>query len=108
MRAVCKCLVRDKRLRDALPDKTRRTLELLFRELDAGASARDVIGQIASDLKKDERTVRRHLKKAQEICSETSNSSGQILKLLASFVLPYTEPSRPTQATPDRPTVGML
>jgi len=82
-----KLLVGNPELRHALPKHVSKTLETLFRKLDAGVGAGEVIGQIAHDRKKHERTIRRHLRQAHLIATGVAAPS-LLLKLVADFVLP--------------------
>lgn len=81
-------LVHDKKLRAALPTKVRQTLELVFRKLDAGWDAEDIIDGVSADLNRNPRTVRRHLKKAREIAADLTTVSGQLMQALARVVIP--------------------
>jgi hypothetical protein len=79
-----RALVTDKRLRDALKPDVCRTLELLLRKLAAGVAANDAISAVAVDIKRDERTVRRHLTESRTAACELS----MVREILAGFVLP--------------------
>jgi hypothetical protein len=81
-------LVKDKRLRAALPPRVCRTLELVFRKLDAGISAKGIIREVARDIKRDQRTVRRHLRTARRIATDVAHASNRLLRILESFVIP--------------------
>lgn len=81
-------LVKDKRLRAALPKSVRQTLELVFRKLAGGVEATEVISSVAAALDRDERTVRRRLATARTIATDISDSSSNLLQMLGSLVLP--------------------
>ena len=81
-------LVRDQHLRAALPRTVCRTLELLFRKLAYSVDACDVISEVAREIGRDERTVRRHLAAARTIATDSGSPSNGVLRILASLVLP--------------------
>lgn len=99
-------LVKDKKLRSSLPRAVRQTLELVFRKLDSKVHAADIVSQVSEDLGRDERTIRRHLSQAREIANDVANESGQLMEVLASFVLP--EDKSIALSTPVRPQVDIL
>lgn len=74
--SAAQLLVKDKKLRATLPTRTRQTLELVFRKLDSGMDAREIVPAVASDLNRDQRTVRRHLASAKQIASDLTTVSG--------------------------------
>jgi hypothetical protein len=106
-KAAIQMLVRDKELRATLPNSVCRTLELVFRKLDSGVEAQRIIAEVAGDIKKDERTVRRHLETAHRIATDVENASHQIVQVLASVLLPSNERTY-RDSTPSRPTVDVL
>lgn len=59
-------IVQDKKVRSVLPKKTLVVLESLFRKLAAGVDPKNVIKEVARDMNRDERTVRRHLECAKD------------------------------------------
>jgi hypothetical protein len=65
-------IVQDKRVRSVLPKKTLVALEALFRKLAAGVNPKNVIEDVAHDMNRDERTVRRYLERASEIRTKNS------------------------------------
>jgi hypothetical protein len=81
-------LVKDKRLRSALPKRIRQSLELLFRKLDSGMDARNIISSVAADLNRDQRTVRRHLATARAIAADLTTVSGQLMATLERVIIP--------------------
>jgi DNA-binding NarL/FixJ family response regulator len=85
--AATQLLVKDKRLRAALPKRVSETLELVFRKLAAGMDAKEIITSVADALNRSERTVRRHLATAREIATDISGSSSELLQTLRSLVI---------------------
>jgi hypothetical protein len=97
-------LVKDKKLRDTLPPLVCRTLEMVFRKLAAGVDPKDVVAAVAKDLRRKQRTVRRHLSISRRAADDLSSVSSKVMNLLASHVLPATT-QIVAQATPFRSEV---
>jgi hypothetical protein len=94
-------LVKDKKLRDTLSPRVCRTLEIVLRKLAAGMDADEIIPAVADVIKRDERTVRRHLSTSRK------TAGGKVMDVLARFVLPDRAVTR-SAATPSRPQVDAL
>lgn len=92
-------LVSNLELRQALPRLVSKTLEALFRKLDAGLGAEDAIEAVAQDLKRNEQTVIRNLTEASNIAAGVDGQD-LLLNLLADFVLtsPPKDQAAPTPA----------
>jgi len=95
-------LVKDKKLRAALPVRVCRTLEMVLRKLDAGVDAAEIVPAVAAVIKRDERTVRRHLSQSKK----AARGSSRVMAALAGFVLP--DNLAAAQSTPFRPKVEAL
>jgi hypothetical protein len=95
-------LVKDKALRSALPVRVCRTLEMVLRKLAAGVDVSAIIPTVAEDIKRDERTVRRHLSESRK----AANGSSKVMAALAGFVLP--DNLTLARSTPLRPQVDAL
>jgi hypothetical protein len=99
-------LVKDKELRDALPPRVCRTLEMTFRKLAAGVDAAEVVRAVAEDIRRDERTVRRHFTTSRKAANNTGSGTSAIMNILAGHVLP--DSRNPARPTPLRPQVDAL
>jgi hypothetical protein len=94
--SAIRMLVSNSELRQALPPLASKTLEAFLRKLHTGLDADEAIAAVALDLKRDEQTVLRNLKKASHLVN-----TPLIVTLLADFVLPAT-PKDHASPTPRR------
>ena len=99
-------LVKDKKLRDALSPRVCRTLEMVFRKLAAGVDASEVIPAVAGDIRRNERTVRRHLSTSRKTANDLASDSSKVMNILAGHVLP--DSRTVARSTPYRPQVDVL
>jgi hypothetical protein len=95
-------LVKDKKLRAALPVRVCRTLEMVLRKLAAGVDPNAIIPTVAKDINRDERTVRRHLSQSKK----AARGSSRVMAALAGLLLP--DNLAVAQSTPFRPQVDAL
>jgi hypothetical protein len=77
-------LVTNRDLRESLSPCVLRTLEYVLRKLASGADAEDVLSIVAQDIRRDERTVRRHLAEA----NKAAVRSPIVRQILGGFLLP--------------------
>lgn len=97
-------LVENKSLRTALPKQVRTTLEYLFRTLESGADAQNIIHIVADKLNRDPRSIRRHLQEARRLLSENARASSDLVFFLWGLDLssPHYGVPKPARATLSR------
>jgi len=93
-------------MRDALPPPVCRTLEMTFRKLAAGVDPSEVVRAVAKDIKRDERTVRRHFATSRKAAKDTGSETSAVMNILAGHVLP--DLRTPARSAPFRPQVDAL
>jgi hypothetical protein len=100
-------LLKDKNLRTALPKAIQCTLELVFRKLDSDVEGSAIVGEVAQELGRDKRTIRRHLAEARDIATKGSDTQRQVMAVLASSLLTEDTPLG-ALATTTPPQVDVL
>lgn len=94
-REVLDSFIKDRQLRVAIPERPRRTAELVLRKLAQGVPGERVISEVADDLGKNKRTVKRYLQAVRRICDSMDRT-------VSSFIYEAIVPGEPT---PPRPTL---